>query len=96
MIGVIEEPNWDELAGTIPDGVCRRPVSRELVQNLDVLFVGERRACEFNVAVAADREFDRSDSNDCRRIDGKWHKQRKQTVDRTTCCSIVVLTSETK
>ena len=96
MIRVIEEPNGDELAGRIPDGVSRGPVSGELVQKLDVLLVGEGRACEFDVAVAADRELNGSDGNDGRRIDGVWHKQRKQTVDRTTCCSIVVLESETK
>ena len=96
MIGVVKEPNWDELASRIPDGVSRGPVSSELVQKLDVLFVWESGACEFDVAIAADRELDRGDDNDCRRIDGEWHKQMKQTVDRTTCCSIVVLESETK
>ena len=96
MIGVVKEPNWNELTRRIPDGVSRGPVSRELVQKLDVLFVGESRACEFDVAVAADREFNGGNGDDGRRIDGVWHKQRKQTVDRTTCCSIVVLESETK
>ena len=66
MIGVIEEPDGDELADRIPDGVSRGPVSGELVQKLDVLLVGEGRACEFDVAVAADREFNGSDSNDGR------------------------------